>query len=317
MHISLAHVGRLVAVLIATAAWFSEVGRATAQTTPAPPGTVESGNVPIEIQHPSPLDVGRVTFSIGADITTAYFFRGILAERNGFIWQPYGNLNFILFEGGDADVIDNVIFSLGSFNSVHSNKTLSDGSGPSNWYEASFMFGPSIAFADYFSSSVIYLLYTSPNGAFKTSQEIDLSLGFDDGDFLGAFALQPLMVWGFELDKTTFGDTEGIYLQLGVKPSTVVFENATYPVTLALPLTLGLSVSNYFEEPGPNGSNDPFGFFDAGLVASVPLAFLPEDYGAWSVSLSVDVLALSGTLADFNRGDGTQWVGKTGFFMSY
>lgn len=317
MHISLAYVGRLVAVLLATTALLSEAWRATAQTTPAPPGTVESGNVPVEIEHPPPLDRGRVTFSIGSDITTAYFFRGILAERDGFIWQSYGTLNFILFEGEDRDVVDNVIFSLGTFNSVHSNKTLADGSGPSNWYESAYIIGPLFGFADHFSGSLLYIVYASPSGAFLASQELDVGLSFDDSEFLGAFALQPSMVWGFELDKTAFGATEGIYLQLGVKPSTVVFENAAYPVTLALPLTLGLSVSNYYEEPEPNGSNDTFGFFDAGLVASVPLAFLPEDYGAWSVSLSVDVLALSGTLADFNRGDGTQWVGKTGFSMSY
>ena len=36
---------------------------------------------------------GNVQFSMGMDFTTAYFFRGILQERDGFIWQPYGEVN--------------------------------------------------------------------------------------------------------------------------------------------------------------------------------------------------------------------------------
>ena len=87
-------------------------------------------------------------------------------------------------------------------------------------------------------------------------------------------------------------------------------------LTLALPLTVGLSVSDYYEE-GPGGDNDTFGYFDGGIVASVPLAFVPADYGSWSASASFDVLALSGTLARANRGDGTFFVGKGGLAMTY
>ena len=39
---------------------------------------------------------GKLSLTAGADITTAYFFRGILQERNGFIMQPYAELNLNL-----------------------------------------------------------------------------------------------------------------------------------------------------------------------------------------------------------------------------
>ena len=49
----------------------------------------------------------------------------------------------------------------------------------------------------------------------------------------------------------------------------------------------------------------------------MPLTFIPSDYGAWSASASFDYLALSGTLARANRGDGSFFVGKGGIAFSY
>jgi hypothetical protein len=250
------------------------------------------------------------------DFTTAYFFRGILQERDGFLWQPYGGLGITLYEGGEDEFVGNLVFNVGSWNSVQSKQTLASGSGPANWYESDIITGFSLGLAEVLTANVSYIAYTYPNGAFPTVQELDASLSLNDSEWLGPFALQPSMTWAFEVDNTAFGPNEGIYLQLGAKPSMVLFEDHEYPLTLALPLTLGLSVSDYYEE-GPGGDNDTFGYFDAGLVASVPLAFLPPDYGSWSVSASFDVLALSGTLARANRGDGTFFVGKGGIAMTY
>lgn len=295
----------------------AEARRGAAETQPAPPGTVESGNVPIEVGLQPAAGGRRVALSIASDLSTAYYLRGIAAERNGVIWQPWAYLTFLLFEGGETDLIDNVRFSVGSFNSIHSKQTAADGSGPSRWYESSVIVGPSMTVADHFTASLLYLLYNSPSGAFPTIQELDLNLTVDDSAWLGAWALQPSMLWGFELNNTFIGTQEGIYLQLGVRPGAVLLEDTTYPLTLSMPLALGLSVDNYYEEPGPNGGNDTFGFFDAGLVASVPLTFVPEQYGAWSINASVDILALGGVLVDFNGGHGTQWIGKTGFLLTY
>jgi hypothetical protein len=41
-------------------------------------------------------NTGKFSISGGVDITTAYFFRGILQERDGFIIQPYGELGWAL-----------------------------------------------------------------------------------------------------------------------------------------------------------------------------------------------------------------------------
>ena len=150
-----------------------------------------------------------------------------------------------------------------------------------------------------------------------------MSLAFNDADFygphddefLGPFSLQPSALFAFELDNTAFGDKEGGYVQLGVKPNIVLFKSAAYPLTLALPLSLGLSLYDYYEIPGVG--DDTFGFFDIGLIGSVPLAFIPAEYGAWSWSLGVDFLAFGSNTQLANLDDATQWVGKTGFVFWY
>jgi hypothetical protein len=282
----------------------------------APANTaVEAGSDPAATAEPPPSNSGKISLSVGSDFTNAYFFRGILQERDGFIWQPYGGVTFKLAEDVGYGVIDNIDFSLGSWNSVQSEQTFASGSGPANWFESDVIVGFTMGLWGFVSTNISYIAYTFPNGAFSTAQELDWTIAFNDSELLGPFALNPSMLWAFEVDSTAFGDQEGIYLGLGVKPAVTLFEEAEFPVTLALPLTVGLSVSDYYEVPGE--SDDTFGYFDAGLVASVPLSFISSDYGSWSVSAAVDYLALSGTLADANEGNGGYWVGKGGIAFSY
>ena len=59
---------------------------------------------------------------------------------------------------------------------------------------------------------------------------------------------------------------EGVYVELGVEPG-LHLEGT--PVSLSFPLTVGLSLSDYYEEAP--GNDDVFGYVDLGLVASVPL----------------------------------------------
>jgi hypothetical protein len=293
---------------------------------PAPPGSVEPGSEPVETTEPPPddgtagccgINSGKIALSVGMDFTTAYFLRGILQERDGFIWQPYAGVTVTPYTG--EGFLKSFSLNLGTWNSVHSNKTLASGSGPSNWYESDVIAGFGLGLGDYVTTNLSYVMFAFPNGAFPTAQELDWTTNFNDSEFLGAFALNPSMLWVFELDSTSFGDLDdqGVYLQLGVRPSYVFFEDANYPLTLALPLSVGLSVADYYEESGPDGRDQTFGFFDVGIAASVPLSFIPPEYGAWSATASVDMLALSGTLATANRGDGTFFVGKAGISFAY
>ena len=87
-------------------------------------------------------NTGKISFSGGVDITTAYFFRGILQERDGFIIQPYGEVGFALYKGendeGKGDWSGLSLFG-GTWASLHSEETNHSASSLNAFYElASF-----------------------------------------------------------------------------------------------------------------------------------------------------------------------------------
>src|SRR5512145_1806963 len=67
-------------------------------------------------------NTGKLTFSGGNDFTTAYFFRGILQERDGFITQPYGEVGVKLHEAEEGPVRGFTLFA-GLWNSIHGKQT--------------------------------------------------------------------------------------------------------------------------------------------------------------------------------------------------
>jgi len=289
------------------------------ETEPAPPATETQANVlgtPEPQEDDASPDKGRISLSLVSDFTTAYFFRGILQERNGFIWQPAAEVGFNLYEGGEDSAFSSVDLGIGVWNSFHSNKTLSDGSGPSNLYETDIYPSLSFSFPNNLELSLIYYVYTSPNGAFDTIQNFDMGLAYDDTELWGGdFSTGPSITVSFETDGTNFGDRRGSWLGLNAAPTFVAFAGDAYPLTIAVPLALGLSMSEYYEVEGEG--DDTFGFFSFGLSASLPLAFIPQEYGAWSANAGINVLVLGDNLEEANQGDSPFPVGTGGIRMEY
>lgn len=268
-------------------------------------------------EEPGGLDTGRISLALQSDFTTAYFFfRGILQERNGLIWEPSGDISINVYEGGG--LLSSVDLGFTVWASVHSNKTLASGSGPSNLYELDFIPRITLGWSRGLETSLAYTIFTSPNGAFNSVQEIDVGLAYDDSALLGAFALAPTATFSFETDNTAFGDKEGGYLAIAAGPSLELDflsgEHGDYPMTMTVPLALGLSLYDYYED---GTRNDTFGFFSFGLTASVPLSFIPEDFGSWSVGAGINVLVLSTTLKNVNMGDSPFPVGTGSISMEY
>lgn len=72
-------------------------------------------------------------------------------------------------------------------------------------------------------------------------------------------------------------------------------------MSLSLPLEMGLAIEDYYEEA--DGSEDTFGYVSFGLAVSIPLAFVPEGLGAWSLRLAGQGFYFGDTLAEVNEGD--------------
>src|SRR5262245_41226402 len=96
-------------------------------------GTAAPGARAEKSGEPGGLLVGRRTGSVQWDSTNAYFFRGILQERRGYIAEPWGELYYSLYSSEDGFIRD---FSIGSgvWASFHTKETLAE-HGPRSLYE--------------------------------------------------------------------------------------------------------------------------------------------------------------------------------------
>jgi hypothetical protein len=258
-------------------------------------------------------NTGKLSLTAGSDVTTAYFFRGILQERNGFILQPYGELNLNLHADEKATVTSFTLVG-GMWNSIHTEKTLADDSGPSNWYEADIYGGFKFSLLNTLETKLLYIAYTYPNGAFNTVQELDAIFTLNDKEWMGDFALYPTVTLASELDNTALGTTQGFYSEIGVRPSFTVVQSETYPVSLAVPLNVAFG-KDYFDLS--RDDDDAFGYARGGLIFGVPLAFIPADYGTWSVSAGAYLYTFGANLEEANLDDDPWVVGTWGVSMTY
>jgi hypothetical protein len=263
-------------------------------------------------------NTGRVSLSMGMDWTTHSFFRGILQEDQDFILQPYGDVTFKLLEGQGP--LTNVGLTLGLWNSLHGGPTGTGGPNgdPRIWYESDFYARLGATLFEDFTAAVTYTAYMSPNGFFTTVEEIALGLAYNDSKLLGPFALNPSVLLAFETDGQADGGLdEGVYLQLGVSPGYTFNAKGPYPVTLSVPIVLGLSLSDYYERVGVGGDDDTFGYFSAGLAAGVPLKFVPAGFGAWQLKGALTYMRLGDNLEAVNNGDSSEVIATLGVSMTY
>ncbi|MCA8948794.1 MAG: hypothetical protein KDE27_04785 [Planctomycetes bacterium] len=264
---------------------------------------------------PAPESV--VSGSLGIATTNQYFFRGILQENQGIIAQPWIELCWGLGGGPDGD---DTTLTIGSWNSLHDGPTGSQFS--TVWYESDFYVGLASKLSDRWSGSLTYIAMHAPNGNWGTVQELSVALSYDDSEIWGDAlpgGLQPSAVIGFETSgsmETGPAGKEGTYLQLGLGPSFELGGFAGLAVTLSTPLTVGLSLGDYYEAPA-TGGDEAFGFFDVGIDLSAPLTFLPAGAGPWSASLGLHYVRLGDTNQLRNAGDANELIASFGVSTTF
>lgn len=240
---------------------FAGSGKETKQTTPLQEVVKES----------------CITGDIGVALVSEYVSRGVVNENQGVIAQPYLDLYFKLYSGDGF--VNKVSLNLGIWSSINSNKTFaSPGTSLAAWYEFDWTPALAITFAKNFTLTTTWYDFDFVSSGGRTGG-LGGTLAYDDTDLLGGFALHPhvtaikCMIGNF---VGVPGGDHGWYYEAGIAPSFVIGKGGTYPLTVTLPLTVGLGSETY------NG--DDYGFFSAGITASVPLAFVPSCYGSWAVT---------------------------------
>jgi hypothetical protein len=287
------------------------------ENTPVPndqgtPGQVQPGT---GAESPKPENGLDVHGLVGVDFPTEYISRGLVLEDQGFIAQPYMELDFTLFQNKDATLSKAIGFA-GIWNSLHSQHTdaglatadPATGDRPpvttDMWYEFDWYVGFAFDIAD-FNLNLSYWEFISPNQGFGTSKNLQAKLAYNDTKLWNhgkdtGFALKPYGIVFVETDgKAGSGSDEGVYIELGIEPTVYTLAaSSTYPVALSVPVKIGLGFSDFYED------DDALGFISGGLKASVPLAFMGTRYGAWSATAGVYYYYYGEGVDDFNKGTG-------------
>lgn len=329
-------------ILLGAALWTlapSAHAQEAAAKTEAKP---ESSPAPAAVDEPIQRKEKIWTLNAGVDFVTDYYFRGIKRENQGFIAQPWLDVTLDLWDrkgpsivGGDADAgegfLDNISWTVGSWNSIHTGPTGTRGDAPGlniddprGWYESDIYTSLNATFLTNWQASVIYTAYMFPNEAQAATQEIAVGIGYDDSKLLGAFSVRPNILFAVETAGGMDGEHGelGTYFQLSLEPGFRLVDSKDYPISVRFPLTLGLSVSDYYENSA--GKDETFGFFDAGVVFVMPLAFMPRSLGDWELKAGVHFVTsgshaagLAAPAVTRGEGDAFDVVGTIGVSMSY
>ena len=244
---------------------------------------------------------GAVTLTGSMDASNAYLFRGLPQDDTGLILWPAADLSVALRSGGGT--LRSVTVSLGTWNSLHTGVTGTDGPSGKLWYESDFSASAGLGFGGGVTLAAVYTAYTSPNGAFATVKELSLKVG------ARVHGVSPYALVAFELEgQADGGVVEGRYLEIGAAPSLTMAG-----AVVVFPVKLGLSLEGYYE--GLEG-DEQFGFFSVGGNITVPLTSEQSRFGRWNAHGGADFVRLGDSNA-LRLGDNTKVIISAGVGFSY
>src|SRR5262245_42793328 len=248
----------------------------------------------------------------GYDFVSTYMFRGIRQNGTGLAMWPAADLGIALHSADTG--LKSVGVNIGSWNSLHTGDTGTDGPSGKLWYEGDFYATLGLGLGGGTAVSFNYTAYTSPNNMFSTVKELGVKLAFDDTAYLGTAALKPYVLFAAEIDtapgsgQADGGLNGGKYLELGIAPG-----YAATVASIAIPVKVGLSAGDYYEL---SGVDNKFGFFSVAAIATVPLGGTTA-FGSWNLHGGVEFQRLGDTTAFFNGDEKSQVIGSFGFGVSY
>lgn len=259
-----------------------------------------------------PTAVGSaIGVQLNLDFTNAYFYRGIRQQDNGLIVQPAVRLTTGLVDHADFK-LDGFI---GTWNSFGPNAGTQAGALVEDWYESDLYAGFTLTHGK-LSLTTSYTVLTSPSDAFQTVHELGVTLALDDSEWMNGWALKPYAMIVVETGSNGSDGPDldnGVYLELGIAPG-FSFDICKTPVTLTFPASVGLSLSDYYQDAA--GNDDTFGFAQIGAKASIPLGE-PGRFGAWTLNAGASVLFLGNHTRAFNNGSNREFVGTIGIQWNF
>ena len=276
-------------------------------------------------------NMGAIQIKSGSDVVTQYNFRGMNIEDQGFIFQPWLDIIVALTEGENIPGVEGISFKMGTWGSFQdaSPSTI----GHPQWFEQDIYGGFQLDLACDLTGEVLYIYRKDPEGLVEGgvyAEEVDITLAYDDSalwegtlDIPGFKGLQPHVLVAIETDGAAdfVGNGGDVYYEIGIEPSACIVQSEDWPVTLSVPMTIAFG-SDYYEYFDSNGqlTDDSYGYFSIGLVCSVPLKYVPAEFGQWEAHAGVNFLVLgegAEALTGNTELDDTEIVGTAGVSMTY
>ena len=266
-----------------------------------------------EAKDPNP---GALTLTGSIDFVNQYMFRGFRQNSSGIAIWPAMDLGISAYSGEGG--LKSASINFGTWNSLHTGDTGQDGPSGKLWYESDFYATLGLGFGGGTSFSTTYTAYTSPNNGFTTVKEIMFKFAVDDSGKLGKAAVKPYIAVAREFDaepgrgQADGGENAGTYVEIGFAPG-----YSASKASIAFPIKVGLSGSNYYELATPTGFEDnKFGYFSIAGIVTVPLGGT-SSFGAWNIHGGVEYQKLGTTTEFFNGGESNQVIGSFGIGFSY
>lgn len=233
----------------------------------------------------------QVVVTGGLDLTNQYNFRGIRQNTDGVSIWPYVDFGLTPFMGDGG--LKTVGVNFGTWNAFNSQINEDDFGTGNKWYESDLYATLGLGFGTT-ALAFTYTSYTSPADLFAHVKELAVKLSVDDSAQLGKGALKPYAIVAFELSddgQADAGDSKGTYVELGVAPG-----YAGSRASLAVPIKLGLSASDYYEFG--TGEDSKFGYFSIGGLVTVPMGAHANIHGGLEFQIFGDNLKAYNSFGD-------------------
>jgi hypothetical protein len=297
----------------------------TTQPAEPPPGPLLAHH-PEQGPHPVPgaltaapeeksPNTGPVSLAIGADWVSDYYFRGILFQPGDNV-QQYLEVRFRLLE--DAGPLTSLTLAGGNWNDFRSGGD--SNSDPRWWFEANLYARLTALWWNVLTTGVTFTYYDSPSNSFRSQSDIAVNVALNDTKWLGAFALNPSIVFAFQTHNhfVPTAKDDGIFMGLGLAPGYTFWKDSRLPLNVSLPMTFGFSVRDYYTTA--DGKNQTWGYFQGGPQFTTPLKFLGRAFGDWTFKAGVQFLELGENLRQIDgrtNKNGYVPIGNVGFSMTY
>lgn len=258
---------------------------------------------PADSAHAEEAAPDYVSGTVGIDWNSHFVSYGfdVWGTGNNFgdndVINPYAEVafeigDFSLFTGFWADINDNAADSIGG-----------------DIQEIDYWVGGGYGYESWSFS----VLYQSWNYAGGIEHILDVNIGYDDtGLIIDDFAFNPSLTIHNRIGSDNLGLDNGTILVFGVGPGFTIYEDEGTTIDMSIPVSVGISLEDsYFTAGGESG----YAYTSVGAAFSMPMTFIAEGYGDWSLGAALTMFFTQGSV--YNNNDDNFITGTLGVSLAF